>query len=189
MFWSLEIGGVIFVWFGCWCLNSAPVWALIWPQRNSFYACSASPWSRSPWGLETRALLQQAGCISACSIPGRQHFTWGPSRGICLGPTTPSAPNFLPLPCYLICVAPLPGYTTLFIPQSRRILLFWQLVDMAEYHLVFHCRRVTSLHLGFLTFLKVFFFWLHWVFVAVHELSLVAASGDYSSLQCMGFSL
>ena len=171
MFWSLEIGGVIFVWFGCWCLNSAPVWALIWPQGNSFYACSASPWSHSPWGLETRALLQQAGCISACSIPGRQHFTWGPSRGICLGPTTPSAapPNFLPLPCYLICVTPLPGYTTLFIRQSRRILLFWQLVDMAEYHLVFHFRRVTSLHLGFLTFLKVFF------------------GCTESSLLCMGF--
>ena len=33
------------------------------------------------------------------------------------------------------------------------------------------------------------FFWLHWVFVAVHGLSLVAASRDYSSLWCVGFSL
>ena len=32
-------------------------------------------------------------------------------------------------------------------------------------------------------------FWLHWVFVAVHGLSLVAASGGYSSLRCAGFSL
>ena len=31
--------------------------------------------------------------------------------------------------------------------------------------------------------------WLHWVFIAVRGLSLVAASGGYSSLQCMGFSL
>ena len=32
-------------------------------------------------------------------------------------------------------------------------------------------------------------FWQHWVFVAVHGLSLVAASGGYSSLQCTGFLL
>ena len=32
-------------------------------------------------------------------------------------------------------------------------------------------------------------FWLCWVFVAAHRLSLVAASGGYSSLQFMGFSL
>ena len=33
-----------------------------------------------------------------------------------------------------------------------------------------------------------FFFCLRWVFVAVHGLSLVAASGGYSSLWCAGFS-
>ena len=33
------------------------------------------------------------------------------------------------------------------------------------------------------------YFWLCWVFVAVRGLSLVAASGGYSSLQCAGFSL
>ena len=33
------------------------------------------------------------------------------------------------------------------------------------------------------------YFWLHWVFVAACGLSLVAASGGYSSLQCVGFSL
>ena len=32
------------------------------------------------------------------------------------------------------------------------------------------------------------YFWLHWVFV-VCGLSLVAASGGYSSLRCAGFSL
>ena len=32
-------------------------------------------------------------------------------------------------------------------------------------------------------------FWLHWVFIAVHRLSLVAASGGYSSLWCVGFLL
>ena len=33
------------------------------------------------------------------------------------------------------------------------------------------------------------FFWLCWVFVAARRLSLVAVSGGYSSLQCVGFSL
>ena len=38
-------------------------------------------------------------------------------------------------------------------------------------------------------FIYLFYFWLCWVFFAVRRLSLVAASGDYSSLQCVGFSL
>ena len=33
------------------------------------------------------------------------------------------------------------------------------------------------------------YFWLRWVFVAGRRLSLVAASGGYSSLRCAGFSL
>ena len=33
------------------------------------------------------------------------------------------------------------------------------------------------------------YFWLYWVFIAVRELSLVAASGGYSLLRCTGFSL
>ena len=40
-----------------------------------------------------------------------------------------------------------------------------------------------------LRFLFFGFFWLRWVFVAVRGLSLVAASGGYSLLQCTGFSL
>ena len=35
----------------------------------------------------------------------------------------------------------------------------------------------------------MFYFWLCWVFVAAHRLSLVAASGGYSLLPCVGFSL
>ena len=33
------------------------------------------------------------------------------------------------------------------------------------------------------------YFWQCWVFIAAHGLSLVAASGAYSSLGCAGFSL
>ena len=40
----------------------------------------------------------------------------------------------------------------------------------------------------FIYFLFIYF-WLRWVFVAVRGLSLVAASGAYSSLRCAGFSL
>ena len=38
-------------------------------------------------------------------------------------------------------------------------------------------------------FILFIYFWLHWVFVAVRRLSLVAVSGDYSLLRCVGFSL
>ena len=47
---------------------------------------------------------------------------------------------------------------------------------------------------GFLGFFCLFVlvlvicFWLHWVFVALHGLSLVAQSRGYSLLQCKGFS-
>ena len=35
----------------------------------------------------------------------------------------------------------------------------------------------------------MYIFWLHWVFVAAHGLSLVVASGGYSLLWCTVFSL
>ena len=39
------------------------------------------------------------------------------------------------------------------------------------------------------TFYYLFYFGLQWVFIAVHGLSLIAVSRDYSSLWCTGFSL
>ena len=44
------------------------------------------------------------------------------------------------------------------------------------------------IYLFTLTIYLFIYFWLRWVFVAVHGLSLVAPSGGYSSLQCGGFS-
>ena len=41
----------------------------------------------------------------------------------------------------------------------------------------------------FLLLFLFIYFWLHWVFVAALELSLVDASGVYSSLRCVDFSL
>ena len=40
-----------------------------------------------------------------------------------------------------------------------------------------------------LFFILFIYFWLRWVLVAARGLSLVAASGVYSSLRCAGFSL
>ena len=37
--------------------------------------------------------------------------------------------------------------------------------------------------------LFIYYFWLCWVFVAAHGLSLVAVSGGYSLLWCTSFSL
>ena len=41
----------------------------------------------------------------------------------------------------------------------------------------------------FLKFILFIYFWLHWVFIAVRRLSLVAASGGHSPSWCAGFSL
>ena len=41
----------------------------------------------------------------------------------------------------------------------------------------------------FLKVLFIIYFWLCWVFVAVHGLSLVVVSRSYSSFWCTGFSL
>ena len=46
---------------------------------------------------------------------------------------------------------------------------------------------VSPISLFFFKFIYFIYFWLHWV--AAHRLSLVAASGGYSSLQCVGFSM
>ena len=45
--------------------------------------------------------------------------------------------------------------------------------------------------ISFYSILKFLFiyFWLHWVFIAAHGLSLVASSKGYSSLWCVGYSL
>ena len=50
------------------------------------------------------------------------------------------------------------------------------------------CKAFIFYFLKFILFLFIYF-WLCWVFVATRGLSLVAASGDYSSLQCACFSL
>ena len=55
-------------------------------------------------------------------------------------------------------------------------------------------RQYTSVVINHSIFFNKFiylfiYFWLHWVFVTARGLSLVVASGGYSSLWCAGFSL
>ena len=52
-----------------------------------------------------------------------------------------------------------------------------------------HCATREALIFFFNLFILFIYFWLCWVFVTVHGLSLVAVSRGYSSLQCAGFSL
>ena len=51
------------------------------------------------------------------------------------------------------------------------------------------CKLVGWGRLRVIVFCFVFYFWLHWVFVAACRLSLVVVSRGYSSLWCAGFSL
>ena len=52
---------------------------------------------------------------------------------------------------------------------------------------------VIYIHVSILFLINLFilfiYFWLRWVFITAHGLSLVAASGGYSLLQRAGFSL
>ena len=50
-------------------------------------------------------------------------------------------------------------------------------------------RGKSSSEVWFVFCFLFFYFWLRWVFIAAHGLSLVAASGGYSLLHCVGFSL
>ena len=50
-------------------------------------------------------------------------------------------------------------------------------------------REKISFFLKKIIYFIYFYFWLGCVFTAAYGLSLVAASGGYSSLRCVGFSL
>ena len=54
---------------------------------------------------------------------------------------------------------------------------------------LYSCIFLWYLLILFFHFFFLFFFWLCWVFIAVCGLSLVVASGSYSSLRYTGFSL
>ena len=62
---------------------------------------------------------------------------------------------------------------------------------MIDFHFVLksHLHKYIASFFVLIFILFIYYFWLCWVFIVAHELSLVAASGGYSSLRCAGFSL
>ena len=70
-------------------------------------------------------------------------------------------------------------------PLSFKVCFFHLLNDFDQNSTLFDC-DTCSLYLFVCLFV---YFWLHWVFFAVCQLSLVAAGGGYSPLWCVGFSL
>ena len=100
----------------------------------------------------------------------------------------------LALPCFSNPAA-YPSTNLLVLPSKYN-----QNITISYY---FHCYTITwwitarascalyataMPHFILYNFLILFYFWLHWVFVAAHGLSLVVASRGYSSLWCVGFS-
>ena len=65
----------------------------------------------------------------------------------------------------------------------------WFLLMSLFWHLYCLWVLISSSFFFFFNKFIYFYFWLRWVFVAAHRLSLIAASGNYSWLRCVGISL
>ena len=84
-----------------------------------------------------------------------------------------------PLACFIVL-----SNLTLCPLQNSFLLFFFNY----EIHRILLLSNI--LGFGFLFLINLFiYFWLSWIFVAAHGLSLVVASRGYSSLLCVGFSL
>ena len=84
------------------------------------------------------------------------------------------------------------GFFTTEPPGKPNITIYHKLIPKVKKKMVrrvilgFWCEHLVTI---FLKRFIYFIFWLWWVFVAAHRLSLVAASRGYSLLQLTGFSL
>ena len=91
-------------------------------------------------------------------------------------------------------VIPVSRYVYIYIHIMSLQLLFTTSHVLCYAYLFFLCSAfcLSRLKKFFLINLFIYLFiylWLHWVLIAAPGLSLVAASGGYSLLQCAGFSL
>ena len=68
----------------------------------------------------------------------------------------------------------------LFPPQDYCSYSFLCLKSLFQIFIIYYLNKFIYLFI---------YFWLHWVFIAARGLSLVVASGGYSLLPCVGFSL
>ena len=92
----------------------------------------------------------------------------------------------------MCCRVLLCGYHEAYIKHPTHIIVYFTLIT------TLHTKTLNLLLPPFMFLMSQFtsffknlfiYFWLRWVFVAAGGLSLVAASGGYSSLWCAGFSL
>ena len=84
--------------------------------------------------------------------------------------------------CYITCFLHLTNILEIFIFPQICLIHF-------NGHKGYGCAQYIYIYIYFLNINLFIYFWLRWVFVAVRRLSVLAASGGYSSLQCAGFSL
>ena len=92
-----------------------------------------------------------------------------------------------------ICSSLLPIFNWVvcrFVIYLYKFFIFWIcLLSNTCIAKIFQQSDLSFCFLFFYKFIYFIYFWLHWVFIAVCRLSLVAVSGGYSSSRCTGFSL
>ena len=82
------------------------------------------------------------------------------------------------------------GHSKKALPMNQEEGLHWNTTVLAPGSWTSQPPELWEISFFFFLFIYLFiYFWLCWVFIAVHGLSLVAVSGGYSSLRCVGFSL
>ena len=165
--------------------NQIPLAFKVWFSRNSNSRCETPRLGSQTWGSEPS--LQW---VYFCGISVLQFVSHPPSSyGIwfyceCAPPTIIVASPLSLDVGYLFWWVPLSSYWWLFSSK----LWFW-CSRKREWEHVLLLGHLEPISLFFNLFILFIYFLLHLVFVAVCGLSLVAASGGYSSLQCTGFWL
>ena len=166
------------------CMLSASV-----PNYNLLVLCLIC-WRLWPSGhcsspqkhLCTSSQVDAAVSTANSQLPGVSSAVISPRPHWELHPLPSHVSHSLPLPLQLAIDSNAPQH---FQPQED---LNTSLLPCQSLLLVLFQGRFCGIDSFFKKFLFIYF-WLRWVFVAVCGLSLVAASGGYSSLRCAGFSL
>ena len=164
--------------------SPGPSWS---PFRLSFQPDHIPPFLSCPEPTEDELTTQ--GCPHTLFPPlGHPSVLSSPSTLDCLHQTCPLQPTCtisveLPLICSARRILSLLNFQSLLSLVADSFLLRNLVVSVTASSPLSGCKCF------FFFFNKFTYFWLHQVFAAAHGLSLVAASGGYSSLRHVGFSL